>query len=321
MNTTTIFILKFLRKIYSKTMGSKSQEKPKCDTDLVSVSNKIYDVLMKDEPCMIARFGSNELLCVKTYLAVKAQNKNLISFVTGKSFDWWWNEQNLENMHLVAGFFPPTIQKFEQFCELTLHDIPEVDMLASWLANEKTFEKELSNAYKIKRNLMDPFWVEKPWTKALENKKVLVIHPFVKTIKAQYKKKELLFANELLPEFELKTIKAVQSHAGSSSEFEDWFAALNFMKQQMNQTDYDICLIGAGAYGFSLAAHAKRSGKKAVHMGGSLQLLFGIRGNRWDKEVVRGKVNYQALFNEHWVRPLAEETPDGIMKVEGGAYW
>jgi len=321
MNTTTIFVLKFLRKIYSKTFGIKSQEKLKCDADPDSVSNKIHDVLMKDEPCMIARFGSNELLCVKTYLGVKAQNKNLISFVTGKSFDWWWNEQNLENMHLVAGFFPSTIQKFKQFCELTLQDIPEVDVLASWLANEKIFEKELNKTYKIKRNLMDPFWVEKPWTKALENKKVLIIHPFVKTIEAQYKKKELLFANNLLPAFELKTIKAVQSHAGSASEFEDWFAALNYMKHQMDQMDYDICLIGAGAYGFSLAAHAKRSGKKAIHMGGSLQLLFGIRGNRWDNEKVRGKVNYQALINEHWVRPLSEETPTGIMKVEGGAYW
>lgn len=32
--------------------------------------------------------------------------------------------------------------------------------------------------------------------------------------------------------------------------------------------DYDICLIGYSAYGFPLAAHAKRKGKKAVHLGG-----------------------------------------------------
>ena len=50
------------------------------------------------------------------------------------------------------------------------------------------------------------------------------------------------------------------------------------MKSQMDQTDYDIALIGCGAYGFPLAAHAKRMGKQAIHMGGSLQLLFGIRG-------------------------------------------
>ena len=33
------------------------------------------------------------------------------------------------------------------------------------------------------------------------------------------------------------------------------------MKMQMDEEDYDIALIGCGAYGMSLAAHAKRKGK------------------------------------------------------------
>lgn len=46
----------------------------------------------------------------------------------------------------------------------------------------------------------------------------------------------------------------------------------------MDKVEYDVCLIGCGAYGFPLAAHAKRTGHKAIHLGGSLQLLFGIAG-------------------------------------------
>lgn len=49
------------------------------------------------------------------------------------------------------------------------------------------------------------------------------------------------------------------------------------MKDEIDKRDYDIALIGCGAYGFPLAAHIKRSGKKAVHLGGALQLLFGIK--------------------------------------------
>ena len=45
----------------------------------------------------------------------------------------------------------------------------------------------------------------------------------------------------------------------------------------MNKTDYDICLIDCGAYKFPLAAHAKRQGKKAIHLDGSLQLLSKIK--------------------------------------------
>ena len=124
-----------------------------------------------------------------------------------------------------------------------------------------------------------------------------------------------------MPEFELKTIRAVQTITGEPSEFKDWFEALEAMKKQIDEIDFDICLIGAGAYGFPLAAHVKRIGRKSIHMGGSLQLLFGIRGNRWDNEKVVGKVNYQDLFNEHWVRPLEEETPAKKNNVEGGCYW
>ena len=50
----------------------------------------------------------------------------------------------------------------------------------------------------------------------LRGKKVLVIHPFAETIQHQYEQKRtLLFKNpDVLPEFQLETIKAVQSLGG-----------------------------------------------------------------------------------------------------------
>ena len=60
----------------------------------------------------------------------------------------------------------------------------------------------------------------------------------------------------------------------------------------------------------------KRSGRKAVHLGGATQILFGIKGKRWDAhEVISG------LYNEHWVRPSTDETPQRKNVVEGGTYW
>jgi hypothetical protein len=68
--------------------------------------------------------------------------------------------------------------------------------------------------------------------------------------------------------------------------------------------------------GFPLAAHVKRMGKKAIHMGGATQILFGIKGKRWDTHPVIG-----AMYNEHWVRPALEDVPQQANKVEGGCYW
>jgi hypothetical protein len=93
------------------------------------------------------------------------------------------------------------------------------------------------------------------------------------------------------------------------------------MKAQMDQVDYDICLIGCGAYGFPLAAHAKRMGNVGFHLGGSLQLLFGIRGKRWENPDYNPVYNYAALMNEHWVKPAEEERPVAANKVEGACYW
>ena len=130
----------------------------------------------------------------------------------------------------------------------------------------------------------------------------------------------MLFRNNLLPKFELKTIKAVQTVANEKSQFKTWFEALDFMKQQMDKIDYDIVLIGCGAYGLHLAAHAKRMGKKVIHLGGALQICFGIIGKRYENPKQANGI-YLKLFNEHWVRPMNEEKPKHSILVENDSYW
>jgi hypothetical protein len=93
------------------------------------------------------------------------------------------------------------------------------------------------------------------------------------------------------------------------------------MIAEIDACEFDICLIGCGAYGFPLAAHVKRMGKKAVHLGGSLQLLFGIKGKRWENPNYNEVYNYSNLINEHWVYPSLHETPQHASKVEEACYW
>ena len=161
----------------------------------------------------------------------------------------------------------------------------------------------------------------------MKGKKVLVVHPFSESIECQYKKREKLFDNpDVLPEFgSLTVIKAVQSMGGECKGFRDWFEALHHMEEKIDKVDYDVVLIGCGAYGLPLAAHCKRQGKKVIHLGGVLQLLFGIRGNRWERDTY-GKgwpgIDYSKLLsNPYWVRPLEMEVTKNAKKVEEGCYW
>lgn len=228
-----------------------------------------------------------------------------------------------------AGFFPSTDANLMKFGELMVEDMKQVDLLGSWLREEQVMIDEYClKLRKVTLMALEPYWAIKPWTRALEGKKVLVIHPFASLIESQYaEKRELLFQDErVLPSFELKTLQAVQS-IGGESDFKDWFEALDWMKTRMDATDYDIALIGCGAYGFPLAAHAKRMGKQSVHLGGALQLLFGIKGKRWENPNygVRewGIANglYCNLMNEAWVRPSEADRAACADKVEDACYW
>lgn len=152
----------------------------------------------------------------------------------------------------------------------------------------------------------------------MEGKKVVVIHPFVETIASQYEKRQLLFKDEtVLPHFaSLHFIKAVQSIGGNQTNYSDWFKALEYMENELDKLDYDIVLIGCGAYGFNLAAYAKRQGKIAIHLAGWTQMLFGIYGNRWKDDP-----RYSPFINEYWVRPSLGETPKNATKIENACYW
>lgn len=277
----------------------------------------ISSFLNNDGACMIARLGYFELGVIANFRAICKGERAILPYLWGTKSPWWWERKLCDQIGNNAGFFPVNAEHLERFSELMLADTAQVDVLGSWLRYERQVA-QLHDATKIELHDLEPFFAEKPWTHALAGKNVLVVHPFEQSIISQYSRRTDIFPNGMLPQFTLKTVKAVQTIAGERSEFCDWFAALDYMKAEMDAIDYDICIIGAGAYGFPLAAHAKRMGKKAVHLGGVTQMLFGIKGRRWDESDIWP---YRQLYNEHWVRPATAELPKHAVKVEGACYW
>jgi hypothetical protein len=322
MNKLSIYPLKVLKRLHSITNPNVSQfgRNWKMFPNKEYASTLISEALLSNKPMMIARLGSTELSCMINYLGVTQPEKykNIKSYISEQTPPWWWNQSIINQMQNCAGFFPARVDKIEQFCALMIEDLANVDILGSWLKEESFFSKELSHSKKVMLEDLEPFFTSNPWTKALAGKKVLVVHPFVETIKSQYQQRERIFNNDLLPAFELEVIPAVQSIAGQKTEFEDWFSALHSMKEQIAKKDFDVCILGCGAYGFPLASFVKNMGKQAIHIGGATQLLFGIKGKRWEQFIV---YPYSNLFNEHWVRPNQNETPKKSNSVEGGCYW
>lgn len=268
-------------------------------------NQRILSLIESGQPFVVARFGSVELSAI-----IRREGQRLNKSVPDTDGELCTN----------AGFFPNDKQYIDKFSQMMLDEISQIDLLGVWHNPEEEYvvERYMPKTQVTPIEAVEPYVYEEPWSKALKGKKVLVIHPFEESIKEQYIKHQKLFLNPaVLPDFELKTIKAVQTQAGEQDErFESWFDALDYMKKQMDQTDYDIAIIGCGAYGMPLAIHAKKVGKQAVHMGGATQILFGIKGRRWDDNEIISK-----LYNESWIRPNQNETIKKQDTIENGCYW
>jgi len=266
----------------------------------------IKSELEKGTPSMIARFGSTEIKAI-LYPSFPFFVR---PFVRKRIFG---------NMFTLSGFFPSNEQSIRKFSKMMLEDMKLLDVLGCWRIEERFLQKYFPLAKRIKLSTLEPYLQKDPWSEVLENKKVLVIHPFNSTIENQYfDKREQLFTDKrVLPKFKsFETIRAVQTIAGTDSTFSDWFAALDSMKAEMETKDFDIVIIGCGAYGFPLAAHAKRMGKKAIHLGGPTQILFGVKGKRWIEND-----NFKDIINDFFVFPTDADKILNASKVEAGCYW
>ena len=287
-------------------------------TDLVNDLIRTY--IDSEKPCMIARFGDVELEVVCTYLITQESSwkKKIAMFFKGGG-RFFFDEQLKKSFSNNAGFFPATSRDMEKYAKQVLEEVHSLNVLHSWLPGEYNLSVYFPKEIIFTMNY-HPYLSATPWMKHLENKKVLVISPFSCTIEEQYRlKREKLFENKsMLPKFDLIVLKAVQSAAGiqEGCGYKSWFDALDFMCSEINKIDFDIALIGAGSYGISLAAYIKKIGKKSIQTAGGTQLLFGIKGKRWDNDPV-----ISSLYNEHWTRPSPSETPNSSSRIESGCYW
>lgn len=269
--------------------------------------NFISSMIQSGNPFFIGRFGETELRTLDCYERL------------------WYSPTSLHTVNrdicVNAGFFPKRVGQIKKFCMLKKSILRDMDALGLflWKNEEYYVYKYMNLSACFLGNILDPLYWENSWTISLKGKKVLVIHPFADTILKQYSlNKEHLFPDErVLPDFQLTVIKAVQSIGGKGAPgYTSWFEALEYMKRQIKERDFDIALLGCGAYGLPLASYVKQMGKQAIYIGGALQLMFGISGKRWEN-----KEHVSRYVNQHWVHPSIEETPELYASVEAGCYW
>ncbi|WP_068596127.1 hypothetical protein ACF3NR_04755 [Vaginella massiliensis] len=279
----------------------------------------LFQKIIEGKPMMVARFGSTESRAIVNKLLIDKIPNDVVGiykYLVGEiGINWNDSSKYLDNLCKLSGFFPNDKTLLPRFVEMYLESAKELDVLGVWNELELYIPTIPHDVQLCNIRELEPWFFSNPWSNALKGKKVLVIHPFEETIKAQYKNRSNIYLDQdVLPQFDLLTIKAVQSIADEKTNYVTWFDALDDMKKQIDEVDFDVAILGCGAYGLPLASYIKKLGKQAIHLGGVTQLLFGIKGKRWEEWT-----HYTSLRGNGWV--FADEKPKGFNKVENGCYW
>jgi hypothetical protein len=280
---------------------------------IIKAGPVLTEMITKKVPYASGKMGSVEVSGLTTYLnRVKARSRG--SRVPA------YSRFLLPKMHVNAGIFPKAEEEYDRFGAIYLEAVQNCDMLASW---DVAGEAQILGRYCKKAVLVDtislhyPFFISDPWSSALEGKRVLVVSPFIDTIRKQHQRFDTLWDDpRVLPPFDLLTLRVPLSAGLVTPVDADWSSALDRLKNEMSQLDYDVALIGAGAFSLPLVVHAKNAGRIGIHLGGPLQILFGILGGRWT-----WNPDFKRFIKDTWVRPSEEETPKSAGLVEGACYW
>jgi len=160
------------------------------------------------------------------------------------------------------------------------------------------------------------------WEQALRGKRLLIISPFVNSIKSQIENNKLSKLFKTFPDWfsgcSFEYLMPPMTQAGNHNNV-DWQDNYDNLCRQVNaiRDSYDIALVSCGGYGMVICNYMLSQGKSSIYVGGCLQLFFGIMGSRWEKNKDLNKI----INKEHWIRPSETEKPRNFKAIEGGCYW
>jgi len=279
---------------------------------LESANQSIAKVLRSGDVFYISRAGAVEMLAIESNLIVGHLSRLR---KIRRRFHLWKN----------AGVFPPTQRELRYFSSEYISAFANSDFHVnipldkSWAyLNEATKQQ---NPFPIE--VLDPVLIASrgitPWSLELANKKVLVIHPEANLILSQSLYSGTLHSRPVLSFREINILRPPETNGFEIAVKSNWHKNLENFKLELGvmleKNQPDLALVAAGAYGLPICSYLKKRGVSSIYMGGALQILFGIWGNRW-----RGNIEYESMATERWLHSGRSKVR-GSKFIEKGAYW
>lgn len=274
------------------------------DLNIDTGNQVIVDRLQQNEPFCVARLaGALSTISMSVDRRINPDVQSVCDAITN---DGMYHNNSTELLQLIEKY---------------ISGIRSADYLACFselvVEEQKYFLDKFEHIKTIHNRSLEPFYTDQtPWTKELNDRKVLVVSSHTSSFSVQ-------IANNNLPamwaqdqQFELyKSYNTLANNRPHNSCLE----TLDVMKNDISKLNFDVAILGCGGYGLMLCDHIKHELKKScIYIGGSLQLLFGVLGRRWvSNALVRDKLNN---FN-NFIFPVDQDKIDNFETIEFGCYW
>jgi hypothetical protein len=259
----------------------------------------IAQVIDTARPAAIGLLGRHECGVLAAHLGIR------------QFYKYTWAAPSYSEAQLPkVGVFPASDETYWRFAELLLERMAFFDAWATThqIAESKILASCGAGRCRLAPRALEPYLSDTPWSSRLAGKRVLVIHAFEPSIRAQYARRGAVWPERpgVLPEFSLEVARAPWGFVRSG--FNDWFAMLRWFEERVEaihrRAGFDVALIDCGPAGLALAAFVKKLGAVGIHLGPALPTLFGIYTET--DENAAGRRPFQ---NAAWVRPQPSEAP------------
>ena len=272
----------------------------------------IKEIIQENKPFFIGRIAGCELKVAYCF-----QQGNLLDVVD--------EIRELENN---AGIFTKDNESLKKYTQKLIESYDHCTIIAEWDTDGKVFAhtgsgqqyitKRTPKTPKLDARALEPYYFKDNWMPALKGKKILIIHPFSKTLVKQVQNLKLAFPGKSwFEDCQIEFATPPLTLAGNHNNT-DWQEHLTpFLESLREVKEFDVALVAAGGYGMLIADFIfKEMGKSVMYIGGALQLFFGVIGKRWfdNKDILK-------LVNDDWIRPDKDDKPANFIKVEKGCYW
>lgn len=244
----------------------------------------------------------------------------------------------LEELTNNAGIYAPTRESLEAYVQRLLMAYAHCTLIAEWDRNGPVYQITGKGQELIQRMVpshrvpridalaLEPYYakqVEEGWMPALKGKRVLVVHPFVHTLRSQLERHAQPFGPKWLEGCTCHVLAPPQTIAGNhhgvdwQTHLADFLLRLDHSLETLPRPE--VAFVAAGGYGMLIADELHLRGISVLYIGGALQLFFGIIGRRWFTNPTI--LHAMDEFEDGWTRPLAADQPTGKERVERGCYW